>query len=568
MEKLKDTGTGLSSFQTAALFLILIAAFALRVWGISFGLPDLYHADEPIVVNHALAYGTGDLNPHFFKIPPLASYFLFGCFGCYYLIARLTGAIHGVGDFENLFLSDPSSFYFIGRLVLGAFLGVLTVYVFYRFLKKSFSIRHALLGALFLGVNFLHVRDSHYIYADIPLLLAMTAAFFPILNVLERGRLRDYALFGVWLGVCVAVKYNGVFVFVPFLAAHFLRERFRFSSFFSPAVFATGAISIAVFFLLNPFAFLDWGHFFNELFKQSGAEGFTGFLHHLTYSLTGALGLPLLILGFAGTAVSAFRRDPKRLIFISFLLAYYGVIVFFGQPYDRYVLPMIPFFIFFAADVLLELKSLFRLNGLVFGFLVGIAAAFPLAKSVLCDRLMAEPDVRTVSKEWVESHLAPGTRIALDVPFFMPRLKLSIGQLQKKRGLALQNGSSAQVRRVERMIALAGRDEGPRYELYYLGDPNRESFFFTSGKVPYDVRDLRDRGIEYVLIARISPDFHPAFYGSLAQSATLAARFSPYEDASRLWPVDRQPLTGAPFLMKDLLSRRRNGQIIEIYRLA
>src|SRR3989344_5891622 len=48
--------------------------FKLRIWGLNFGLPYQFHQDEPIVVNHALAYGAGDLNPHFFIIPPLASY--------------------------------------------------------------------------------------------------------------------------------------------------------------------------------------------------------------------------------------------------------------------------------------------------------------------------------------------------------------------------------------------------------------------------------------------------------------------------------------------------------------
>ena len=79
--------------------LILLAGFLLRVWGIAFGLPFLYHADEPIIVNHALAFGAGDLNPHFFKIPPLVSYLLFACYGIYYLV----GGFHGITQFQNLF---------------------------------------------------------------------------------------------------------------------------------------------------------------------------------------------------------------------------------------------------------------------------------------------------------------------------------------------------------------------------------------------------------------------------------------------------------------------------------
>ncbi|MGB3058399.1 MAG: hypothetical protein WBE17_01555, partial [Anaerolineae bacterium] len=50
-----------------ALAAILLIAVALRLWGINFGLPYLYHPDEPGYV--AIAQNmvkTGDLNPHFF----------------------------------------------------------------------------------------------------------------------------------------------------------------------------------------------------------------------------------------------------------------------------------------------------------------------------------------------------------------------------------------------------------------------------------------------------------------------------------------------------------------------
>ncbi len=57
-----------------AIYLILVLGFMIRLYGVKFGLPGLYHADETIVVNHALAYGTGDLNPHFFRIPSIPLY--------------------------------------------------------------------------------------------------------------------------------------------------------------------------------------------------------------------------------------------------------------------------------------------------------------------------------------------------------------------------------------------------------------------------------------------------------------------------------------------------------------
>ena len=46
--------------------------FLLRVTAVNFGLPHLYHADEPIVVNHALAYGAGDTRERFLRFLSIA----------------------------------------------------------------------------------------------------------------------------------------------------------------------------------------------------------------------------------------------------------------------------------------------------------------------------------------------------------------------------------------------------------------------------------------------------------------------------------------------------------------
>ena len=63
------------------LALIISVAFLVRLTGINFGLPFAYHDDEPIIVNYALAYGTGDFNPHVFKMSPFLSYLLFFLYG-------------------------------------------------------------------------------------------------------------------------------------------------------------------------------------------------------------------------------------------------------------------------------------------------------------------------------------------------------------------------------------------------------------------------------------------------------------------------------------------------------
>lgn len=550
------------------LFLILGLAFFLRAWGVFFGLPDLYHADEPIVVNHALAYGSGDFNPHFFKIPPLVSYLLFGVYGFYFLFLKLIGRVQDVLEFQIFFLSDPGSFYGLARVIFGVLCGTATVYLLYRLLKRFFSKDHGLIAAFFLGSAFLHVRDSHYIYADIPLLFVLAACFFPIFEMLEKPRRQGALVFGLLLGTAVALKYNGVFIAAPFLLARFLSKK-KGRSFIDADLIFTGLVSLLAFGLLNPYSWLDARYFFRELIGQSQAEGSSGVLHPLVYSLNGGMGIPLLALSLAGLGWALIRGDAKRRVLACFVIVYYGVLCFFSQPYDRYVLPLIPFLAFFAADILMELVKKRRFPGPVLWALVVLAAIPSLGKSVLSDQLFARKDIRTVARERAEGVIPAGSKVALDVAFFMPRLKSSVKQLEEKKSQVLAvHAGGVQLKRLELMLEQAQKTKEPRYELYFLNrDASGEGFLFSQPAVPYDLKRLKELGIEYVFCARINESFEPGFYRDLAQNAVLMARFSPYKDLSRLWPIDEQPLTGGPFLLKELEARERNGQIIELYKL-
>jgi len=54
---------------------VTLLAISLRIWGINFGLPYLYHPDEPVGVRIAQRmFKTGDLNPHFYHWPSLTFY--------------------------------------------------------------------------------------------------------------------------------------------------------------------------------------------------------------------------------------------------------------------------------------------------------------------------------------------------------------------------------------------------------------------------------------------------------------------------------------------------------------
>ncbi len=545
--------------------LILLLSLVLRVVGIHFGLPYLYHADEPIVVNHAMAYGSGDLNPHFFKIPPLVSYLLFCVYGIYYMFGRLIGIFHNIQDFAYLFVINPTSFYLLARILFGALTGAATVYVLYRFLKKHFSDEHALICAFFLAVNFLHVRDSHYIYTDIPLLFLIILCFYLMFDLFEVNKPKNIIPFGILFGASVAMKYNAIFLFIPFLIIYFIKKGLKYNQELIAIIF----ISALTFFVLNPFSFLDFHFFVNELLQQSKSENFLGFFHHVTYSLSGGLGWPLLFLATAGITRTFGLKDWKRWLFLLFVGVYYFVLCLFGQPYDRYVLPLVPFLLFFAADGLVWFRLRFRLGNILFSFILIVIALPSLVKSCVSDYLFMQKDPRLETKEWIESNIPANSKIALDIPFYMPTLKPSLNQLVERKGeIKFNLHHKAQQIRFNFLISEARKNEKGRYELFFLNqDDSQNNFIFSKPSIPYDLHLIKKAGIEYVVMSQVNQNLNPQFNSNLKTESTLLKKFSPFKDEKIEWPPDDLPLTGGPFLWKDLISRHAGGQIIKIYKL-
>lgn len=567
---------------------ILVLGFILRIAGVHFGLPHLYHADEPIIVNHALAYGTGDFNPHFFKIPPLVSYALFALFGFYFLAGILTGQFRSLRDFEHLYYVDPTSFYLLARIAMGVIPGTLTVYCLYRLVKKDFDEKRALLSSFFLAVAFLHVSDSHYVYVDIPLALTFVLAFSSFFKLIESRSvsLLPHLISGVWIGLATAIKYNGAVFAIPYAVATSLSmsKRARLASWLLGMSF-----SGLIYLILNPYTLLDFKFFLQEIFVEyKSHQAVTGWLYPLTFSLLGALELPLLAVSLGGWMDCLHKfcflrsggggepeaiKDKKKVCFALFLLVYYFILVQWGQPYGRYVLPMIPFLVFFAADFITRLseriKAKHSFHVLVIGVLV---IALPsLAKAAFFDRLMSRDDTRTLAKKWVEQNVPAGSRIALDHGFYMPQLLLSPSQLLRKQEKMKGKPffSPLLEQRLEFLKTLAAQH--PSYELYSLsGQPERpeEEFSLMKPKVPYSLNQLRVLGMNYVIVVRLrEKDLYQDFYNQLEQEEELVAEFNPYRSVSRKWPYEH-PLTGGPFLWRDVMERERNGQPLKIYRIS
>src|SRR5882672_5543478 len=70
-------GAGAGRLTALALAAILVLALGLRLWGLGWGLPWAFHADEINYVDHAQDLVTrGSANPHYFENPSLLTYLI------------------------------------------------------------------------------------------------------------------------------------------------------------------------------------------------------------------------------------------------------------------------------------------------------------------------------------------------------------------------------------------------------------------------------------------------------------------------------------------------------------
>jgi len=80
--------------------IITAVALAVRLYGLDFGLPSVYHPDEHWVINTPMRMGMGDLNPHFFYWPgSLLFYIVFALYGAFFIAGKLFGIFASADDF-------------------------------------------------------------------------------------------------------------------------------------------------------------------------------------------------------------------------------------------------------------------------------------------------------------------------------------------------------------------------------------------------------------------------------------------------------------------------------------
>ena len=419
----------------------------VRLWGIGFGLPYLYHPDEPAYVSIALSIlHTGDPNPHFFNYPSLFLYIN----TLAYLPLLVWGLIAGIYTGPTgLLLPEQLALgvaraplpdvFIIGRATTALF-SVLTVILVWRIASRMYGRRVGVLAAIFLALSPTAVQHAHYITPDTFVTFFAVAATLFALRVLQTRQTRNYLLAGALAGFAAGSKYNGIIALTPLITAHLLRVewsarrwdtwRFLLDRRF---LLALGMAPLA-FVASTPYAIITPRAFFSDLLFEAshyagghpGMEGGTvvWYLRYL-WSWEGVI----FTLAVVQLVRIVAQRERSDLVVASFPVVYFLMITNYTVRNERTALLLIPYLCLLAAGGLVSVVrwttrfrwgSTIRTVGIV--LLAIFVLALPVRRVLAVNQELAGPDARGLAQAWVDTNLPPNSKVAAEsyAPFLAP----------------------------------------------------------------------------------------------------------------------------------------------------
>ena len=307
---------------------------------------------------------------------------------------------------EQLNAAGYDKVHLLGRQ-LSALSDLVTVALVYLIGRRLYGGRVGLLSAALVAFCVMHIQQAHFFVFDSFLVTLICASFYFCVDVAETGRIRSYALAGLFLGLALATKLSMV-VFAPIVALAGLIYLWRAGvrdRGVGPQTLALlweeghlrrllvgGAIAMGVaalmFRVFQPYAFAGPG-FFNlqlnprwldniqyQAKSQDGSvdlppsiqwAGTQPLLFPLKHMVLWGMGLPLGLTAWAGfgAAALAFLIGRRGQVWQHLLLvAWTGLcFVYFASVLNktmRYLLPMYPFIIILGAWGLVALYDLAR----------------------------------------------------------------------------------------------------------------------------------------------------------------------------------------------------------------
>ncbi|MBI4370718.1 MAG: glycosyltransferase family 39 protein [Elusimicrobia bacterium] len=526
-------GCAVAAGWPAALALCALALLP-RLLALGWGLPQVYNADEPHVVNTAVSLA-GSLRPHSFKYPTLWPTVLAAAYGLWFVFWSCFGLLRDAVDFAALYAFRPTGFYLIARaLSAAAQLAGLWVLAAYECREDR---RRWPWAAALLAASPVLVELAHAAKPDSLLFLLCAGAWACALRFAEDGRRGLLWAAGILSGLACSAQYTAAPAALVVPLAWALGPG-------GPAPFSwliqSCGLAALGFFLGTPFAALDPARFLagwsdyaelGDLRPHDAAATARLVLGNLVSFAGGPVGGAAALLGL----VVAARRNVRRAALLFVPVGAYSVLLSasFDGGVPRYMLGAYPALALLAGEGLALLGGESRVRR-------ALAAALALAPgfwlSARFDAELLRPDTRAQAAEWLARRAPPGAVLLLDQPHASPAALMERDQCADLAARAARRGSP----RAALYRAMAARHPGGGWRIYRIRRSAADLWsaprHAADSQADGDFLDVRP-GLDSARAARVDWIVASSYGADPRRSPELAAFF---EELSRQAKLERE----------------------------
>ncbi|MCY4582911.1 MAG: DUF2298 domain-containing protein [Chloroflexi bacterium] len=446
------------------LLLIAVAALGLRMNGLDWDSGSFYHPDERSIYLRAdcmyrvltespgwascqnrdfpqdtpgfpgigtlFDKDTSPLNPHWF---PLGTIII-------YLLVAIRFLMEPFMD--QVRLEDLAS---AGR-ALAAFVDTASVVLLSFLGRRLFGQGAGLLAAALGAFTVFNIQVTHFYRPESFVVLLALVAFWWMLNVLERGRLRDHVVLGLVIGTTFAFRGSSLPILAPVALTYaaLLWRRWEAGERGSPLVWpALGpgllafVAALGTFVVLQPYALIDYRKYVGDLGWEAMVARTAGLvpytlqyvgiprngLYELRQTAVWALGLPLGIVAWGGLAaalIAGFRRPRigEWLLIAWVVVLLGGIVPLFEVKFLRYVGPVLPVLVLLGSHWLVEAYRFARERGVAWRRAVQVVMAFVVAATAFYALAFASvyftdhPGIQ--ASAWMNENAPPGSNVLTD----------------------------------------------------------------------------------------------------------------------------------------------------------
>lgn len=396
-----------------ALLAVLLLGALLRIYPLH---RPYQHPEQDVVPRSAiLEVVRGDWEPAFLFHGSAFVYVLRVLYTGWYAVGKAFGAYADRLDLLTAFVRDPFPFFVVGRLVVFV-CSVLTLYLVGRLAWDASGGAAGVAATGLLAVTFIHVRESHHVWYDVPAAAAVVAAVGFAVRGVRRGSATPLALAGALGGAAIACKHSVFPVALPVALAAAMAAAATIRVVVARGLVATAA-ALGVYVILSPYSLLQYRLFIDSarfttaaIMENSGTEALpfaTLWWAGIGWGVTG-----LAVVGLIG----AIAREPRAGIVLgAFPVATVTLLAIGGRLHARYLAPVAPLVALLAGVGATTLGGLLwpRRRALAAAILTVLVGFAPAAQSLAYVRVLGRRDTRQLAADWIQAHVPRGTPLTV-----------------------------------------------------------------------------------------------------------------------------------------------------------